>query len=222
MFDFVLEGLDPDCFSHVWYDPSNAGGSYSKSDHASDCVVEKGTIEDLREMYYEEVRHEPERNPFYPKPSDQHFRQEPGCPIDIQFSMFYGMMQSISMMKDSGEDYDLVIRSRYDYAPMSHLPDEIDGDKLYFCDFIPPRDGTHVLCDYMMFGSKDVMVEVGDTFNHIPEYHNSGTKMCGEEMLMRHMRECGIQTVPVPAYGILVRDGELNNTNFGKPSPKRI
>lgn len=220
--EVLLDRHNPDCYLHYWFDPKNIGSYYSKSAHASDSMIESTTVEDLADMYGGVQHHEPEREPFYPKSDREYSQPGPGVPTDIQFSMFYSMMKCLEMMEDSDKKYDLVIRSRYDFAPMSHLPDQIGNDKLYFYDFIPPRNGTHVLCDYIMFGSQGVMSEVGNTFNRMDEYYDTGTMVCGEEMLMRHMKECGIQTVPIPAHGILVRDKGLNITNFGRPSPKRI
>lgn len=116
-------------------------------------------------------------------------------PARNTYAMFNSMYRAFELMRYNytqwALEYDVIVRSRYDYALNVKLPlDQTEVGKVYV-----PNDRMtlqHDFCaDMFAFGTPKVMETYMTTFKYLEFYHNEGTTMIGEDMLARQLKEYG-------------------------------
>ena len=124
----------------------------------------------------------------------------PQYPAFNTYSMFYSMFQANMLRKGvenrEGIKYDVVIRTRFDYA----LNRKFDFDRIFsaFGDtsiFVPDdrMNSEHTFCsDMFAFGTPKVMDKYHNTFVNIDTLYDIGIPMNGEEMLAANLNVYGL------------------------------
>lgn len=93
-----------------------------------------------------------------------------------------------------GFKYDVVIRSRYDYAiarPLDFL--QFDLKRLWTPLIKIPMPTGFLCTDQFAFSNSENMSVYSDVYQNIDRYHQTGTLVNGEDMLARHLEESGIK-----------------------------
>lgn len=135
----------------------------------------------------------------------------------VTHSMFYSMMMASKLCHDYEKSndfkYDLIIRTRFDLGILSPL--KLD-------DFTPKENGIcyadvcsnkSVMSDLLFWGTSENMKNLCELYNHIDEYVELGTLLCGEEMLTKHLKTLNLVKTPLPISLFLVRDKDFKYPN---------
>jgi hypothetical protein len=89
-----------------------------------------------------------------------------------------------------GFRYDVVIRSRYDYAIARPLDfSTIDLTKIWTPLIKIPMPSGFLCTDQFAFSNSNNMGVYSDVYPNIGKYHETGTLVNGEDLLARHLRE---------------------------------
>jgi hypothetical protein len=175
----ILDGNDVEIFCHTWecQEATFAALRYN----TAIFMIEKPLTNDLSK--YTRV---PPPQPNW-KVKD---------PARATYNQLYAIMKCNQMKtaheKSTGEKFDWVIRSRYDFAINVRIPfDELDNSKLYIpnCRMTPGRDFGN---DQFAFSSSENMDKYADTFNHIDEFYDSGSQMMCEDMMSLNWKMHGL------------------------------
>lgn len=112
------------------------------------------------------------------------------------YSMLYGIWCSIYglTLRDSQsyKRYDVIVRSRYDYALNIVPPLE---DTLVNKVYVPSDRMTiaHDFCaDMFAWGTPTVMLKYSGVFNNIDQFYAEGVTMIGEDMLAAQLKRHGL------------------------------
>jgi len=181
-YDFVkkniLDGNDVTVFCHVWEAPEVIDIEIYKPEA---FTIEKSLTNDLSK--YTRV---PPPQPNW-KVKD---------PARSTWNQLYAIRECNSLKsvyeEATGEKFDWVIRSRFDFAINAKIPfDELDNNKLYIpnCRMTPNRDFGN---DQFAFSSSENMDKYADTFNRIDEYYDSGVQMMCEDLMSANWKANGL------------------------------
>jgi hypothetical protein len=110
------------------------------------------------------------------------------------FSFFYSILQANNLKteaeRETGKIYDVVIRSRYDFAIARKINFFEYDMNFTWTPLIKIQMPSDFLCtDQFAFSNSKNMNFYADVFNNLEKYHDSGTKMLGESMIARQYRE---------------------------------
>lgn len=95
--------------------------------------------------------------------------------------------------RQHGIKYDVVIRSRYDYAISRPLDfNQLDLNLLWTPLIKIPMPSGFLCTDQFAFSNSLNMSIYSDVYPKIDFYHQTGTLVNGEDMLSRHLKESGI------------------------------
>lgn len=178
----LLSQYDVDVFCHFWYKPE---------------------LDESFARYYRFIQD------FY-KPAAVMFEQEWGPEVGYQYpriansfypahftlSFYHSLFKANTLKqlteKETGVNYDWVVRSRYDLALNFIIPFEtLDETKLYVPnDRMTPE---HDFCnDQFAYGSSEVMDAYSSTHLYIDDFYNSGCTINGEDLLQANLRKQGL------------------------------
>lgn len=118
----------------------------------------------------------------------------PEFPASNTYRMWYGIWKSLhkALEPDGFKLYDVIIRSRYDYALNIVPPLESTLiNRVYVpADRITPQ---HDFCaDMFAWGTPRVMEKYSKTFHNIFEYYENGTMFIGEDLLAAQLKSSGL------------------------------
>jgi hypothetical protein len=173
----LLDHYHVDVYFHTWYDEAQSFQHIEELYNAIDYSVS---------------------DPFYLKDVlqnvDNTFKNvpDPKFPARNTWLMFNSMAQSYRTMMNSKVQYDVVIRSRFDYALNVKLPyEETQVGKVYVpSDRMTPN---HDFCaDMFAFGTPKVMDTYMTTAFSLYEHYDNGTIMIGEDMLAAQLKKHGL------------------------------
>lgn len=166
----LLDRYDVDVFCHTWDDGSAIQSLYNPVA----IEVSKSSDHKLKRDYNV---------------------KSPRHPAINTVSFYYSLYKANALSVESGNSYDVVIRSRYDYAIAAQIDfSSIDLNLLWTPlvhqrHFLPPD----FLCtDQFAFSCPSIMSIYCGVYENLDHYHDTGTVMNGEDMLGRHLREQGI------------------------------
>lgn len=114
----------------------------------------------------------------------------PNFPARNTYSMFYSVFMANLVRKeneiDRNKKYDIVVRSRFDYALNTPLKTDIEHNKVYVpnCRENPQRSFCN---DQFAWGSPTVMDLYSNTYVHLDALYKAGVTMNGEEMLSANL-----------------------------------
>jgi hypothetical protein len=112
--------------------------------------------------------------------------------ISSYYSIFKSCQRKIEWEVYNGEEYDWVIKTRFDYALNLPIPFErLDNSKLYIpsCRMVPTRDFGN---DQFAFSGSQNMNKYMQTFLHIPKYYKEGTQIIGEDLMSANIKHFGL------------------------------
>jgi len=173
----LLDHFDVDVFMHSWNDI----GEETKADlvnlYGSDNRKVESSFGLLGEHLLSAI------DEFYSRIPNPQF------PARNTYRMFYSIRES---KPDRMDNYDVIIRSRYDYALNVKLPlQETKVGKIYVpSDRMTP---AHDFCaDMFAFGTPKVMRSYMDTFYNLKKHYENGVTMIGEDMLAAQLKHHGL------------------------------
>lgn len=110
--------------------------------------------------------------------------------------MFYGVFMANQICKKYSQTlnikYDVVIRSRFDFAINAVLPyDEIEDGKIYVPNCRQNPEHT-VANDQYAYGRPEVMNLYAQTYNNIDFLHSHGCPYNGEELMCANLNAYGL------------------------------
>lgn len=162
---------------------------------------------------------------LYPNTPDAS-RWPPTATISSFYSIFRVNQIRVEWEVFHGFTYDVVIRTRFDFAmPLMDL--DIFGGSIGMIDnhvFVPGDRQTpqRDFCnDQFAMGHGSVLTEYCSTFLHIPTFYKNGVQMIGEDMLSANLKRAGLtgenlRYMPIPhpfppgpyngSYHSLIRD----------------
>jgi hypothetical protein len=174
-YEYLWENLfskhDVDVFWHTW-------------------TIDEKTMIDLESLYGPEEsiytdQFDPKQFAKYNRTQDERFRPE--NTIHMMYSIFMSNLLKKQHELKKGFVYDVVIRSRFDYALNVELPfADMQAGKLYVPNdkirgFIPPNGLT--ANDQFAYGDSNVMDLYSMMFWNMDRAYNFGASMNGEDML---------------------------------------
>jgi hypothetical protein len=136
------------------------------------------------------------------------------------FHMFHSMKTADALRIQHEEEgnfkYDMVIRSRFDFLPLSNLEIRNFSEfELFTPDLLKH---SKVPCDWLMISSSDVMTRVCNLHYSLFEYVSEVDEVAGENLVSLHLQKSGIFNVKFHMSGVLIRDRRLKDLRFGKIS----
>lgn len=213
-------GLECDFFIHAWQTDS----TYSGAAWSGEFEAENNLRERLIEMYQpKQILVDMEKDDLF-KVQTSGLKKNTDAEPYIQASMFYSIHQASMLRRlyeqTTGEKYDVVVRTRFDYYLErfdGHLPGNVDDNTIYFPDVIRNKA---VVCDYWMYANADTIACVENAyfplFKKKQRFLDKSQKICGEEVITNAIDSAKLTRQPVDTLGGLMRDEKLENRKFGK------
>jgi len=110
---------------------------------------------------------------------------------EIVHRMYYSQWKVGEMLKESGKEYDLVIRMRTDSAVKGLRPvKDLVGDKIWVPDNCPVMGWFN---DNFSISSQENFLKMVGTYSNIEKHYENGADMNGEPMLKAQVKMEGIQ-----------------------------
>lgn len=114
-------------------------------------------------------------------------------PARNTYSMLYSIKESIDMVSPIMHTYDVIVRSRYDFA-LNIIPplDDTRVNTVYVPDdrFSPEHD---FCADMFAWGTPNVMMKYAKTFDNLDRlYAEQGRVFIGEELLSQQLKNVGL------------------------------
>jgi hypothetical protein len=105
--------------------------------------------------------------------------------------MYYSQWKTGEMLKESGEQYDLVMRIRTDSAVMN-LPSlqDLVGDWIWVPDNCPVYGWFN---DNFSVSSHENFLSMVDVYNNLDKFYQEGVEMNGEPMLRAQVRSKNLE-----------------------------
>lgn len=171
-----------------WDNPAFVGNRYSGT---NDC-----SWEEMLELYKPKASNllsEAEHVPIAIKDIDileNPNRQNAKNKMHNVLCMIYTIKQCSELMRLSGENYDVVIRMRYDVMPTVSIEPVLSPGK--FC--IPSgHDHLEGINDQVAWGPKSDMLHYGAWFDNVVHLVENGVFVHPETLLRQHLLRAGIQ-----------------------------
>jgi hypothetical protein len=172
----LLSCNDVDVFCHVWGDGSLVEKLYSPRK----ILVEYNDVIKINKNYNDYNPNHHTKNTAF-----------------NTFSMFYSIMKSnelkTSHEQKNNKKYDIVIRSRYDYAIARNINFlEYDSERIW-TPVVKLCMPDYFLCnDQFAFSNSSNMNVYSAVYDNIDLYHSSGVFMVGEAMLAEQLKRNGL------------------------------
>jgi len=191
----IIGAYRPDVYIHSWIDP-----------HA-----DQSAISQMLEMSFHPVqmRSDPLMDIDTSAFPDRHW---PYVDVYRSLSMWHGIRRVHEMVKSSGKEYDIIIRSRTDLYVKRFEMVLFDGISLPFCHtkldlrFIYQGRSMHGLNDLLAYGSPAYMEEYVNSMDDIlPLYRDEGVDYCPENFLAASLFRRGIPVYQQPMQHQLIR-----------------
>jgi hypothetical protein len=138
---------------------------------------------------------------------------------EITHKMFFTIMESVKLVekysKENNLSYDVIVRTRYDAAPLSEIIIErIDKETVYHTDSCR---NPNVLSDWFFWASTQHMYNLCHVYEDIDDFvFRENVMCCGEELLTHKINKMCLKRKPISKSLCLVRDNEFSNKTFGK------
>jgi hypothetical protein len=175
----LLDHYDVDVYFHTWLDDNNTHEEIAKLYNAKEYrLTDLNNLDKILENV----------DKTYPNTPSPQF---PPRNTWLMFSSLYESYRALASVREF-YDYDVVIRSRFDYALNVQLPyeDVIVGKVYVPSDRMTPN---HDFCaDMFAFGTSKVMANYCTTIVSLPDFYNKGVTMIGEDMLAAQLSLTGL------------------------------
>jgi len=181
-----------DVYMHLWNpkDPKNfARSPWSNIDESAANIDAENLREKIEDIYeprvlvIEEERDFLKENKYSRAPSDSS--------PEFVHRMYYSQWKTGEMLKESGEQYDLVMRIRTDSAVMN-LPSlqDLVGDWIWVPDNCPVYGWFN---DNFSVSSQENFLSMVDVYNNLDKFYQEGVEMNGEPMLRAQVRSKNLE-----------------------------
>lgn len=228
-FEYLEKNLlapnNADVFIHCWYNPARNGVGFDSSKWASAGVSQAGSEEKIKELYKpvnSVFEAEKNPNPTNRRWVDFHKNRTQADPR-ILFSMFYSIMRANDIKREheihNDFKYDCVVRVRFDAALMDPIiTKEYNQDTLNCLNII---NNDAVICDWLNFGSSEIMDQYSDAYNRLEEYWDKDNiKLAGENLITHNVVKNNISINRHDIGLLLLREGSPSH-KFGKTFNKK-
>jgi hypothetical protein len=110
-------------------------------------------------------------------------------PAKNTIMMYRSMKYADSLRQNSGIEYDWIVRTRFDFALNKKINfEELDSNKMYFCDTRKNEQRTTVHDQFVIANSND-MKTYCNVYENIDAYHSEGCVVNGEDLLIWHLNK---------------------------------
>ena len=189
--DIRTEG-EVDVYMHLWNPerPNNFLRSPWSGIDDNLAVIDAENLKEKIEDIYEPVSFmiEDERT-FVPEPIKYRRSPAPTSP-EIVHRMYYSQWKVGELLKESGKEYDLVIRLRTDSAVKGLRPlKDLIGDRIWVPDNCPVMGWFN---DNFSISSQENFYKMVGTFNNLDKFYEEGNDMNGEPMLKAQLKHEGV------------------------------
>ena len=158
----LFDGVD--VYAHCWHDPEMAGQKYvNEGGHTVTKEFPSSYMDFLCSLY------DPKAIVFeQPRDFDlqerHHEKMFPNVSLYATYSMYYSMYRSFCLLEDSGNEYDLVYRLRYDWDIHDIPAVALKPNTVY-----APGDCPHLdsLSDQFAFGTQESMAAYCKTYEDL-------------------------------------------------------
>ncbi len=174
----------PDIYIHSWAE--------SNTDRNS-LIEELGWIFNPVQTVIEDVP-EIDITPF----PDRHW---PYIDVYRSLSMWKGIWNAHQMVVSSGNDYDIIVRGRFDFFARQLDLMQVEGVAIPYCPhklelrFNYLGIDLHGLNDHMAYGPRNSMDVYANTYNEILPLYNDGVDYCPENFLTANLIKSRIPVV---------------------------
>ena len=135
--------------------------------------------------------------------------------------MFWSIMQADLLRQEyekfNNIKFDYIVRSRFDFYPITNILELPSGyalnDKVYIPDLIR---NPFAPCDWFLITNSNTMSKITNIYNEMDEYIDQGTILAGEELLLEHLNRNSIKFEKFLFSAFLRREKNCLNTYFGK------
>lgn len=161
----LLDKYDVDVFCHTWSNENDISKLYSPI-----------SIKEDPPSLLQVSEHYKTRDPI-------------NHPARNTFCFFYSIMEADKLRRNSGKNYDVVIRSRYDYAIARSIDfSQFDMSSIWVPMVKIPMPTGFLCTDQFAFSNIENMEAYSNVYPSIDDYYNSGIPINGEDLLSHHIR----------------------------------
>jgi len=195
---------DIDLYMHCWDDPNMAGRQYVNE---GGYVVTEPFPENYRDhlvsLYNPRsiLFERPKPVEFFNLNESHRSKMFPNVSLEATYSMYYSMYRSFCLLEDSGIDYDLIFRLRYDWEIK-----DIPATPLHKNTVYAPNDCPHKqsISDQFAFGDYNAMEAYCKTYEDLTGLCDRVYRIVAEPIQFLRLTELGVGMIPLPIeYSII-------------------
>lgn len=210
-FEYIKRNLidcnDVDIFTHTWDTPADIGKDFINPTNNIKCgeAVDENLSDLILDLYSPTVAKFEEQIVFDEK--DYGDRAFMGVKPAWILSMWYSIQAANQLQQqysnDHGIQYDITIRTRFDWA----INEPLVMEELIADTMICPRDcfSPDGFNDQFVAGPTSLVNSYSDLYNHIEEYYRFDRQpFCNEILLKHHLTKHHLKMQPIPiGYGLI-------------------
>jgi len=185
-----IDELNADVYIHTWWGENMVGELYPCAPHAKphlhdkDMLVHENIIEEIKELY------QPKRIEW---DSYKTFKlpewAEKGTPKEHAVFQFYTQYRSKELVKESGIDYDVVIRARMDLHIGVPIPIDVTPNVINTSSTTPYNNAPN---DLLSISDLQTFYKLSDIYLNLQEFSSSSYGYKMESYLASQMKKEGI------------------------------
>lgn len=193
----LLAHNDCDVFIHMWWDEEQIGKPYiNAGGHTVTGPIEGNMLEDIVKMYNPVLMHHEPQKDFDEK--DYAERAYPAIKPASSLSQKYSAMKAHELRRETGREYDAVVRLRFDLALQTLIcVSNYDLNVINVPNRCPHPGGID---DTFAIGNSANMDVYGNLYTHIDELYHSNVPFCDEILLGQYL---GRNNIPVKRHNII-------------------
>ena len=194
-----LEGNEVDYFMHHWFDAGSVGRPhkiYSDTQSRTAGVVEKDTDKKIADLYQpkkiileKQIEFEVNDNFLQNHGRPSKTRQPP----EIYASMLYSRWRAGELLsqhiKENNKNYDLVIWTRTDVAPLSAITEEIVEPSNYHTAYEGPEWNKYHMNTSLHVSDTTGILHFLNLYNHYKDVYDSGIDFCDHRISFAHVNK---------------------------------
>jgi hypothetical protein len=197
-YNDTFESMKNNIFAGHDVDVFYSHNGHNKSDHLADFEARLNTIPGTRFIRGENTQ------ATYPTHMDAYlYNNDKSAIHPNMWQMFYHLHNGIRIIRDhvaaTGVTYDLVLYLRADMYYRTRLEYRLPTANTVYIPTLPDWGG---ICDQMAYGTLETMTGYADTFNHLDEYYDNGTRPFHPETFTLHninVRSICVERFPLEA-----------------------